>query len=136
MGNVYAPLFPEREGGRLGVRLLVPLHDPVLALQLRELPLELLCGRHCGAGQRRARARRTESGGANCLRRTAPDQSEGERRAREAGRTIALRHGEAREGSGLNAEQSGGGRSGRTLAWLRDTVVAATHGDALKTEDA
>ena len=40
-----APLLPQRQGGRLGVGLLVPLHDAVLPLQLRELPLELLCAR-------------------------------------------------------------------------------------------
>ena len=108
-----------------------------MSKQLRLYTLMMIDRAHCG-GSAGARGGHTDyrAAGANCLRRTAPDQSEGERRAREAGRTIALRHGEAREGSGLNAEQSGGGRSGRTLAWLRDTVVAATHGDALKTEDA
>ena len=38
------PLLPQRERGRLGVRLLVALHDAVLALQLGELRLHALCG--------------------------------------------------------------------------------------------
>eukprot|EP01043_Picozoa_sp_COSAG02_P039892 COSAG02_NODE_3184_length_7215_cov_12.871417_6_plen_118_part_00 len=55
-GGRNVPLLPECQGRCFRVRLLVALHDPVLALQLCELRLELICTR-TGNGQARTKDR-------------------------------------------------------------------------------